>query len=261
MSGQPFSKIGADGNYAFGTDILGGREHLTALVTTAIAGWSSVQAFLGHTFAELIGGKTPVTMSMYAAFDSFAVQRQMLLTAAKELLPERHYEVFRLTLKVVEAAGIERHRFAHWLWGISTDPKFSTKILLLVDPRHSWKVRVANIRHWRRPAKNVLWQEINQPRLDPSEIRAYTAADLGRVCRQMEVAARLAAALSDLVRAKPKQRLLIRRALLAQPQIRQARDVEFRRETKTKKAPPKPPRLSSRARREAALARRKEQSK
>lgn len=256
---KPFSKTGADGNYIFGSHLLGGREHLTARVTEAIGGWSSVQASLGHTFAELIGGKTPVTMSMYAAFDSFKVQRQMLLTAAEELLPLRHYEVFRITLRIIERVAIERHRFAHWLWGVSTDPKFSTKLLLLVDPRHSWEVRVANIRHWQRPAPNIVVQTVTQPRLDPSQIRAYTADDLERVCRDMRTAVHLAAVLFELVRARPRRRLLIRRSLLASPQIRLAHDAERRKKAKVKKAPQKPRRLSKRARREAALARRNKQ--
>ncbi|MDP1838146.1 MAG: hypothetical protein Q8N31_11965 [Reyranella sp.] len=256
MAGQPFSHLKTDGNYIFGTDALHGREHLTARVTIAIAGWSIVQAHLGNAFAELIGGKTPVAMSMYAAFDSFAVQRQLLITAVEELLPKRYSEVFRLTLKVIEVAGKERHRFAHWIWGGSTDPKFSTKILLLVEPRHSWRVRVAAIRR----AKGIPKEDLSffvMPRLDPKEIRAYTADDLERVGRQMELAWRYAHALSDLVASKPKRRLEIRRALLAQPEIHRAYDEARRRSAKVTKADSKPTHRSKPARRKSVIAKHK----
>lgn len=262
MSGQPLSTLGTNGNYFFGTDALPSQyvRHLTALAMTAMASWSHVQGYLGTTFGTLIGGKTPVTMSMYAAFDSFAIQREMLLTAASEMLPKRYSDAFRATLIVLERAAKERHRFAHWLWGTSGDPAFSQKILLLVDPRHLWKMRVERYRHWRRfRGKEADVQfHVTYPQLDQKLIVAYREDDLKAVCAQMDRAWQYAFALDMLAGATPIGRREIYRRLVAQPEIRQALDGLRPKKTKSKKAVPKPRRVSRRARREAALARRRQ---
>lgn len=242
MPGQPFSKIRSNGNYAFGTDLLGSRPDLMTLVGIAIAGWSVAQAHLGNTFAALLGAKHPVTMSIYAAFDSFMVQRQILVTAANELLPKRYAAIFRATLKIIEKAAKDRNRLAHWIWGVSVDPEISTKVLLLANPRHVWATRVKAIRHVKRSKMDIHRAHLTQPRLDPREIEAWTKDDLVRTCRQMEQAWRLANALDQLVDAEPARRRQIYRQLLDVPEIRAVHDREQRPKSKRRKVPPKSPR-------------------
>lgn len=257
MAGQPLSTLGANDNYVFSTDALPSRPDLMVAAMQVIVAWSYVQTQLGHAFGTLIGAKKPVTMSMYAAFDSFVVQRQMLITAATEILPKRYSEVFRATLIVLERAAKERHRFAHWMWGTTTDPKFSTKVLLLADPRDWWKVRVARYRHSRRFKGDPVQAIITRPYLDQKRILAYNLDDLAGVLAQMEKAWSYATALDQLAGATSVGRRELYRRLVAQPEIRQALDKERPKKTRSKKVPPRRRRVSPRARREAALARRR----
>lgn len=227
---------------------------LMAIVADVIARWSLIQVLLGNTFAELVGARSPATVEMFASFDSFATQRLMLLTGARELLPKRYADIFRVTLTVVERAAKERHRFAHWIFGTILQPGPTKEMLLLADPKHIWKLRHKQIRHFQRFKSEA---HATQPRLDLREIWVYRKDDLLKVKQQMMTAEKLAYGLGDLVCSTPRRRLEITRQLRAQPDIRLVLDSERQRKTNSPKAVRKPRPLSSRARREAALAKRK----
>lgn len=240
MAGQPLSTLRTNGNYFFGTDVLVPRPNSMALISIAVAGWSITEAHLGNAFAALIGATKPVTMDMYCAFDSFAVQKRLLVTAATRILPKRYSDIFRATLVVLERAATERHKFAHWIWGASADPKFSDT-LLLADPVYFWKLRVARIRHMRRFERSGDYSQMHltTPRLDLKLILAYREPDLRRVCKQMELSWRYADALCELVSSKPPRRQQIYRQLLGQADIRQALEKDRQHHTKRKKASPR----------------------
>lgn len=257
MAGQRLSNLHIEADYHFNPLALHmGPRDLLAFACQIIASWSSVQAHLGNAFAEMVGARSRATVIMYSSFDSFAVQRQMLVTAATELLPKRDSEVFRATLTVIERAAKERHRFAHWIYGSFLNAE-NDNILLLADPKHVWRLRVATI-HYRRRRIKTGDAARTQPRLDRRDIWAYKTADIRRVLDQVDAAERHAWMLQLLAFARSKERPHIRRRLLSEPQIRLALDAERQRKSKPKKAPPRPPRVSKRARREAALARRKQ---
>lgn len=256
MPGQPLANLRLRGDYGFSDHrITDAPSELMALVARSIAHWSLAQAHLGNAFAELVGAKSGATVSMYASFDNFQVQRVMLLTAAKELLPKRYSDTFSATLTVIERAAKERHRFAHWVCGAFSNSAHRD-ILLLADPKDMWRVRSAAVRHFR---KFKVWEhgDATQPDLDPRKILAYRESDLKGILEQIERAEYYAYALSFLARSKPRVRLPVLRLLLDQPDIRSAYDTARQKETKSKKAPQKPPRVSKRARREAALVRRR----
>lgn len=243
MAGQPLSTLGTNGNYMFGTTPLHSRPELMALVANAIAGWAAAEANLGNAFAAFIGSKKPVAMEIYAAFDSFAVQRRMLIAAATNLLPKRYSEIFGCTLTVLERAAKERHKFAHGIWGVSADPKFSTKILLLADPKDFWNLSVARYRHFLRFQKggDHFRAQLTMPRIDLKLVVAYRKADLVMVCDQMERSYQYATALCLLASAKPPQRRQLFRQLLNQPDIRQVFEKRHPKHAKPKKADPPPP--------------------
>lgn len=258
VAGQPLANLHIKGDTDFGPlGLQFSSERLMAIVAKVIAEWSLAQAHLGSAFAELIGTRSPATTSIYASFDSFAVQRQMLVTAAMELLPRRSADVFRALLVIVERAAKERHRFAHWAWGSFLDRSLSDEFLLLANPKQFWRLRARQIKHFKRFKLDTRSAHATQPCLDPKDILAYREDDLWRVKRQMETASQCAYILECLARATPTQRLGIQRQLLAQPVVRTEFDKIHLRKAKPPKTIPKQPNLSKRAKREAALARRR----
>lgn len=255
MTGQPLSSLKAKGEAVFGPlGIDNGPPELMAIVAKVIAEWSLAQAHLASAFAEIIGSRSPATVSIYASFDSFSVQRQMLLTSASELLPQRTFDVLRALLIIVERAAKERHRFAHWVWGSLLADELSEKLLLLADPKQLTRMRAKQISHFNKLKSDTRKAHATQPRLGPKDIIAFREADLRRSWRQMRWAAACAFEIECLVRIAPKQWLERQRKLLAQPLVRAEYHKLRPRRTRRPIAAPKSLRVSSRGRREAALA-------
>ncbi len=204
MQAQRGSQSQWDGQCFFGTDALTKFPELGALVAATIAGWSMVEAHLGRMFGSLIGAKRPVTMSMYSAVRSFEVQRDIIKAASVELLPRRYAMLVSACLDVMLAASKTRHRFAHWVWGASTDP--SLPALLLVDPRHFWSLHVAQVRHWNdRRGKNAIERvgpytfKNTIPKLNLYDVWVYTQPSLIHEKERIDRSYRIAEALRQLV--------------------------------------------------------------
>lgn len=204
--------------------------------------------------------RSPSSVNIYASFDSFAVQRQMLVSAATELLPKRSVDVFRATLTVIERAAKERHRFAHWVWGSFIDHELKDRYVLLADPKHLWRLRVRQMKHHRRHGPGEATASATAPAIDRRQIIVYREDDLLRIRQQMMVAEVLAFGLQSLVRAKSKRLLGIQRQLLAQPDVRTEFDKLRLRKTEHPTVARKRQPLSNRAKRAAASAMRGKKS-
>jgi hypothetical protein len=215
---QPLTKVKAD-NWIFGTDGLVRRPEEAALVTYAIAGWSATEAHLGHIFGVLVGAKQPVAMRMYAEMRSFEVQRTLLETAAKELLPARYSDMFLAVLRILKAAAAIRHKFAHGIWGSSQDLPGA---LLLAEPRCFWHMRVARDRYWKR-IKDVTGPALlKQPQVDRSLIYVYTTRDLKEACEKTEISYRYAQLAYEMISSAGPRRRKIYSLLHTSPEIRSA---------------------------------------
>src|SRR5262249_21939969 len=99
MCPQLASNMKWHGNYAFGNDLLLTKPELASWVAAVIAGWSTVEAQLGRTFAVLIGAKHPVAMGMYTTARSAEMRLDLLLTVARETLPRRYALIFVAALR------------------------------------------------------------------------------------------------------------------------------------------------------------------
>lgn len=217
---QILSRVGASGNYLFGDDVLTQMPELGALVARVIAGWAVTEAELGYLFAELVGAKQPATMTMYSALQSFEIQRSLLERIASERLSKRTNQLFSATLIVVGRSAITRHRFAHWIWGRSTDPKWSTKALLLAEPRHFWRLRVQKIIAARKAKGFAKIVRFRTPQgVEPENIYVYQKDDLERESKGMERAAQLAHMLCRIAIAKGDERLTLCNWLKNQSEI------------------------------------------
>lgn len=233
---QPLSKITNNLSYAFGTTPLSSRPELLSLIAEIIAGWAATEAYLGAVFANLIGAQRPVTMEMYAAFDSFAVQKKMLLTAAEKMLGPRYFKVFGYTMSAINRAYDQRNKLAHCILGVSHDPKL-TDCVLLVEPEHFWRLRVARHKHSQRNKKaaNQLLVWSKMPHFDPNVIFVYRKRELEQIVKQMDFAYMYAHALSELVGDLKFRRRLVYRLLRHEPDIRQAYEREHQRRLEARK--------------------------
>ena len=246
MTAQPASSIPKwSGNYFFGNEALIGMPEYGSLVSAVIAGWSITEAHLGRSFAALIGAKQPITMTMYSAARSFEVQRDLVQAVVDEVLPRRYADLFRAALVVMGRAALHRHRFAHWVWGVSADPNLTA--LLLVEPKHLWNLTAAQIKHSKRHQRkigeaNQLLQmfEPNFPRLRHQDILVYRLNDLQDARGQVERAYRISVALRQLVDSKGARRRTIYHWLMSEADIRSA--FEKARNSPLPKKPPRPPR-------------------
>ncbi len=220
------------------------------LVIQAIAGWSSVEVHLGDAFATLIGAKKRATMEMYAAFDSFAVQRQMLVTAAENTLPKRYSQILKCTLTVLNKHALNRHKFAHCVWGTTPDPTLADG-LILVSPEHFWRLRIKRIRHWSKAkaTPNQLVALIKNPKLDPEVMFVYRKKELEKICEQMEQAYIYAEAVCRLASSKTSVRRDAYNWLRNQSEIHEALEKDRQRQQKSRIAGQKPPRGVPRAER------------
>jgi hypothetical protein len=126
---------------------------------------------------------------------------------------------------------------------MSSDPAFSTELLLVADPKHFWRVTIARFKYWKRERKagNQLLSILSQPNIRPEQIIAYRKTDLNRLCKQMEIAYFYAATLSHFFE-KPPQRQSLYRRLAGQPDIAQVLKKERQNRAKQKRADPEPPR-------------------
>jgi hypothetical protein len=224
LPAQPASHVKWNGNYFFGSDVLINLPDHGCLVAAVIAGWAATETNLGRMFAELIGAKQPVTLSMYAAARSFEVQRDLLQAAVDEILPKRYATLFKAALVVLNRAAKQRHNFAHWIWGASADP--GLQALLLVEPKHFWNLAAEDIRFWKRISKkaptareNPMPFILNPPKLDHKHIVVYRLKDLREVHEQIEQAFRIADAFRQIVDAKDSRRHAIYKWINSEPQI------------------------------------------
>jgi hypothetical protein len=158
-------------NYQFGSDFLTEQPELGALVAFVIGGWSIIQTYLGTTFGILIGARQPAAMSMYAEFRSFEVQRTLLVTAARDLLPMRYADIVEVTLIVLGRANKTRHEFAHHLWGASLD---IPNALLLAEPKGFWQAGVREIKYQRSLPPALRGRMLDASgRVDKKFVRVY----------------------------------------------------------------------------------------
>jgi hypothetical protein len=239
---QPLSSYRTAGNYALTADVLTNLPALGGLVARVIAGWAMTEAHLGHVFAELIGAKYPVTMQIYSEFRSFETQRKILETAAREMLPKRYALMLAAALIVLNKVAIERHKFVHWVWGASADVGLAGDSLLLVEPKHSWHLRVKRIRHWKKfdiSKEGPAIALVQEPRLSTKDIFVYRLPELKEINARVERAFRIAESLRQLVVSTPARRKLIYKMLDSEPDVHSA----LRNLKKAQKGPRERPKL------------------
>ena len=220
MAPQPLSRSKAQ-DYVASLDMLPGREKQIALAMQAIAGWARIEAELGIMFASLVGAREPSAMSLYAAVRSFDVQRTLLETAARELLPTRYADMVLAVLIVVARAAVIRHKFAHWMWGALRD---LPDALLLIDPKCLWRRRVAYLQYWKRKRKYSMDPQVilDTPDYDLSLMTVYRTQDLIEIKERIKKSTAYVSLIHEIVLVGASERRRIYNKLCGEPEIQKA---------------------------------------
>lgn len=109
------------------------RPRLAPLAMQVIEIWATAEATIAGIVTEIVGSEPDVAVAMLQAVDSQAVQRDMVLAAAKQVLKADDYRLFDVAFSTINASRKVRHRFVHHMWGYSSS---LPDALALVDPKY-----------------------------------------------------------------------------------------------------------------------------
>ena len=108
------------------------RPDLALLIAQVIETWSHIDAAYVALASAVLETEPLVATAMLQAIDNQTTQRAVVLATAKASLTLKDSRLFTAVSEEVDAARRARHRFAHHLWGISTQLPES---LLTIDPK------------------------------------------------------------------------------------------------------------------------------
>jgi hypothetical protein len=219
MPPQRLSKVKPNAGLALGPGTFSMRPQLAALVAAVIAFSAEIELQRGRLLAALLGSPNHETaLAMYLSLTSGAARRSALRAAAQTALTGVDLHLFEEITKASRATQKERNDFAHGLWGYSDDLPDS---LLLVDSAYRLKDTLRINALFEQLSNGIIPQSVGDIRLDPSQIRVYREADLGRSVQNIERMYHLHYALADLPTLPSDAQLQLRARLSAQ--LRQLR--------------------------------------
>ena len=97
-------------------------------VARVIAIWSHIDGDLASILSRFLKADIAVGTSMYTAIANPAARNAALRAAAREALPDWHFNLFCSVLDSIQPARKLRNRFAHEVWG--TDEALPDAVLL-----------------------------------------------------------------------------------------------------------------------------------
>ena len=106
-----------------------------ARVAETIALSAQAEVVRTDLLLALLGINARPAFAMFLALNSDRAQRDVIVTAAEEVLNDKMKTLFDAVIKYYEAAIKWRHRFAHDLWGMA--PELPDRLLLFPADRFS----------------------------------------------------------------------------------------------------------------------------
>lgn len=131
MPPQPLSSKYFSGPLTLDPRSVKERPDLAAKIGQIIATWARIESQLATIMSRILAAEVRPAMAMYEAIHNTQIQISVLIAAAETTLSGEILEIFSALMVVVKQSANNRHKAAHWLWGIS--PKFPD-CLVLVDP-------------------------------------------------------------------------------------------------------------------------------
>lgn len=131
MPPQPLSSKHVSGAVTLNPVSVKERPELAAKIAQIIAIWARIESLLATILARVLVTQVRPSMAMYEAIHNTQIQMAVLTAAANTTLSGEVLEIFSALMIVVKQSANNRHKVAHWLWGIS--PEFPD-CLILADP-------------------------------------------------------------------------------------------------------------------------------
>ncbi len=200
---QPLYKASPGSQLIFGPTMLESRTHLASMIGQGISVWAYTETNWGNILAAIMHVDSSAAMRMYAAVEGFHNQRQMVRAVARSNLSGSDLEAFEDTFDAVNQSAKQRHRFAHWIWGVSEN---LPNDLLLMEPKEYWRLHGAMYDFERDNDVDSPSFVSNFPTFDRKKILVYTEKDITGVVRDMHTAYSLTKVLRDLLSTEPGQR-------------------------------------------------------
>lgn len=172
---QPLSRVMPNANVTFGeNDTMQQRPELAVFVAECITQFANLESLLGLSLALILDANQKAVLAMYSAFDSRASQMKLLKAATESELEKLHSDIFdAIITHFVRPVMRDRDKFAHWVWGYSTD---LPDALLLMEPRERTPLHAEAI----NPTSPIAW--------DYSKIFVIRKDDLARALGRFHTA-------------------------------------------------------------------------
>lgn len=228
---QPISNyVSRSDNVQFGYgNVMFHRPKLAAMAMHVIEIWSYIDLRLNEMVAQFLRVDIRIATAMLQAIENISLRRDVIRAAAKHVLDDNDYMLFKATLKSTRTSEGRRHQFAHHIWAISD--QFPDD-LLLMDPK------IVNQRE-AHTAEALAARSMNIP-IEPFDVRGQFDSvyvfkeqdfsdDIARAQSALNHVAKLNLFVRNLKNESSKADV-IRRELLAEPLI----DSEFRRLSRQK---------------------------
>lgn len=177
---QPLSQVRSNvKSITWSPEALNDKPELALIITSIIAMSSNVDHELGMVLGI-------AALAIYGKLESQTLQRAALSAAAQAALSNEDYMIFQAVISTAESAQAERHRLAHWIWGICED---LPDALLLMDPKY-WKEKRSKMEAMHRNSKHIplaIDEATSQDIyiIDQSKVFVYRIGDLQRAKRDL----------------------------------------------------------------------------
>jgi hypothetical protein len=192
---QPLSRVLPKcTNIQFDADALQKYPQLATQIAVSIARWSTIEHRVGWLLIKMLGADAKPAYAMFSEIVSSALQVNVLKAAAKAALPEDDFRTFSIVTKVIVSQAKQRNKFAHGLWGISSQIEDG---LLLTDSEHIFKTEIELAQYKKNPSewfKATGFDEAALERLllfDHSQIFVYRDSDFKCVIRDFTEASQI----------------------------------------------------------------------
>jgi hypothetical protein len=176
---QPISKIVPHPRVYLATDVLTDKPDFAILVSQIFATWAAIEQKLSFLLVHVLGASAGPALAMYSTLTAQHLQLGALEAAAKAAMSADDFSVFKAALSVADAVQGPRNHLAHWAWGGCGQRR---DLLVLVDPK------ILRDRDFKIAAliEGVELETKSYADSEPSQMLAYSKADLERALRDLE---------------------------------------------------------------------------
>ena len=181
---QPLSRVHPKVTSVMWTsDALASKPEMAEFVASIISLSTEIDHELKLLMARMLGAKQRAALAIYSLLETHRLERAALRAAAKATLTCDEFRIFDAVMSGARSAQSERHRLAHWHWGLCHD---LPDALLLTDPKYLQMIRTKQHLTFRAAPGTFTLEEVDDAwNFDYSKILVYRSDDLERAKRDL----------------------------------------------------------------------------